>query len=74
MGYAERTQFLGLHADALLVLAEVLRLAGRPAEAVAALAEAAGLFERKGNAVSARFGGPGGLSLLPALRRQPEKS
>jgi hypothetical protein len=47
------TQFLGFHADALLVLAEVLRRAGRPAEAVNGLEEAVGLYERKGNVVSA---------------------
>ena len=38
-----------LHADVLLDLAEVLRLAGRPEQAATAAAEAAGLYERKGN-------------------------
>jgi tetratricopeptide (TPR) repeat protein len=51
--HVDGTQFLGFHADALLVLAEVLRLAGRPAEVVNALEEAVGLYERKGNVVSA---------------------
>ena len=41
-------------ADALVDLAEVQRLAGRPVEARASLQEAARLFERKGNVVSAR--------------------
>ena len=53
VGHAEGTEFLGFHADALLVLAEVLRLAGEPAEAAAALEEAVALYERKGNVVSA---------------------
>jgi ATP/maltotriose-dependent transcriptional regulator MalT len=39
--------------DALLDLAEVLRLAGRPAEAVAPVEDALALYEQKGNAVSA---------------------
>jgi tetratricopeptide (TPR) repeat protein len=54
VSYAGRTEFLGYHADALLVLAEVLRLAGRPAEAADALGEAVALYERKGNVVAAR--------------------
>ena len=53
VGYAEGTEFLDYHADALLVLAEVLRLAGRPEEAASALEEAVALYERKGNVVSA---------------------
>jgi len=53
VGYADGTQFLGYHADALNVLAEVLRLAGRPAEAASTLEEAARLFDLKGNVVSA---------------------
>jgi len=51
--HAEGTEFLGFHAAALLVLAEVLRLAGRPTEAATALEEARSLYERKGNVVSA---------------------
>jgi DNA-binding SARP family transcriptional activator/tetratricopeptide (TPR) repeat protein len=53
VGYADGTGFLGWHADALVVLGEVLRLAGRPTEAMDALEEALGLYERKGNVVSA---------------------
>ena len=52
VGYAGGTQFLGYHADALTVLAEVLRLAGRPAEATSTFEEAAHLFDVKGNVVS----------------------
>jgi class 3 adenylate cyclase/tetratricopeptide (TPR) repeat protein len=53
VGYAEGTEYLGFHADALFALAEVLRPAGRPAEAVSALEEAAAIYDRKGNLVSA---------------------
>ena len=53
VGYAEGTEYLGFHADALFALAEVLRLAGRPTEAATALEQAAGLFDLKGNVVSA---------------------
>ena len=53
VGFADGTQFLGYHADALIVLAEVLRLAGRPAEAARTLEEAARLFHLKGNVFSA---------------------
>ena len=48
------TDGLVKHADALLVLAGVLALAGRVEEAEDAGAEALALYERKGNAVSAR--------------------
>ena len=50
---SSETEFLGYHAEALLVLAEVLRLAGRLEEAAGALEEAVALYERKGNVVSA---------------------
>ena len=53
VGYAEGTEFLDYHADALLVLAEVLRLADRPDEAAAAVADALALSGRKGNLVLA---------------------
>jgi tetratricopeptide (TPR) repeat protein len=53
VGHAEGTEFLGFHADALVVLAEVLQLAGKPEEAASALEEAVVLYERKGNVVSA---------------------
>ena len=42
-----------IEADALVDLAEVLRLAGRQEEARLSLEEAQGLFVRKGNVVSA---------------------
>jgi DNA-binding SARP family transcriptional activator len=47
-------EFLVLHADVLLDLAEVLDLAGRREDAAATAAEAVSLYERKGNAASAR--------------------
>lgn len=50
---AERTDFLDLRGEALMDLAEVLRLAGRSAEADRASHRALRLFERKGNVVSA---------------------
>jgi hypothetical protein len=50
----DQTDYVLFHADVLLDLAEVLRLAGRPDEADAARREAACLFERKGNVVAAR--------------------
>jgi tetratricopeptide (TPR) repeat protein len=53
VAHARGTRFVCVEADALLVLAEVLRLEGRSAEAVAALEEALALYERKGNVVSA---------------------
>ena len=47
-------EFLVLHADVLLDLAEVLELAGRKEEAAATAAEAVSLCELKGNVASAR--------------------
>jgi tetratricopeptide (TPR) repeat protein len=47
-------EFLVLHADVLLDLAEVLDLGGRADDAAATAAEAVSLYERKGNAASAR--------------------
>ena len=47
------TDLLSHHADALLDLAEVLRLAGRAGEAEAAVHDALELYTRKGNLVSA---------------------
>ncbi len=49
----ERTDLLTDHADALLALAEILRLRGRPAEAAAAAREAQELYRRKGAVVLA---------------------
>jgi class 3 adenylate cyclase/tetratricopeptide (TPR) repeat protein len=48
---AERTDWLNLHGDALMDLADVLRLLGRVAEARQNVQEAVELFERKGNRV-----------------------
>jgi tetratricopeptide (TPR) repeat protein len=50
---AADSEYVGLHADVLLDLAEVLRLAGRSDEADAATAEAVTLYERKGNVAGA---------------------
>ena len=50
---AGQTDMVTFHADALLDLAEVLRLAGRFAEAIGVLDEAVALHEQKGNIVSA---------------------
>jgi len=49
---AGRTDFLTIHAEALVDLAEVLRQGGRADEADAALAAALALFERKGDLAS----------------------
>ncbi len=46
-------EFVVLHADVLLDLAEVLRLAGRPEEAADAAEQALALYDRKGVAPSA---------------------
>ena len=48
----ELTDWLNTRGDALVDLADVLRLAGRPAEARAPLDEAIHLFEQKGNVVA----------------------
>ena len=49
---AKRTDFLDLHANLLLNLAEVLRLGGKPGEAAAAAQGAASLYTSKGNLVA----------------------
>jgi class 3 adenylate cyclase/tetratricopeptide (TPR) repeat protein len=54
---AERTEATTLHADALLVLRDVLDAAGRRAEASAAAASAAALYEAKGHVVGLRRAG-----------------
>jgi predicted ATPase/class 3 adenylate cyclase len=51
---SSRTDFLNMRADALVDLAEVLRLRRKPQAAVIALEKAARLYERKGNIVSAQ--------------------
>jgi tetratricopeptide (TPR) repeat protein len=50
---AEATDDIDFHGDALMALAEVLRLADRPGEAVSVIQEALRLYEQKGNLVSA---------------------
>jgi predicted ATPase/class 3 adenylate cyclase len=50
---AEQTDFLVVHADALTVLGEILRVTGRTEEARTVFEQALELYERKGNAVSA---------------------
>ena len=49
---AATTDFTELHASALAVLGEVLRLSGRAQESTAALEQAVTLFEAKGNLVA----------------------
>jgi tetratricopeptide (TPR) repeat protein len=49
------TDFLYLHGQVLMSLAEVLRLAGRDAEAIPVLQQAAEVSERKGNVVTAQL-------------------
>jgi DNA-binding SARP family transcriptional activator len=53
VGFAAQSDFLNVHADALVDLADVLRLARRSDEADHVLEEAAQLYEHKGNVVSA---------------------
>jgi len=53
LALVERTDLLTHHGDALLDLAEVLRLVGRPREADAATRAAVERYEAKGNLVSA---------------------
>jgi len=53
VAFAAESDFLDTHGDALMDLAEVLRLAARPQEAATALEQAAQLYEQKGNVVSA---------------------
>jgi class 3 adenylate cyclase/tetratricopeptide (TPR) repeat protein len=49
----EPTDYLALHAESVVVLAEVLRLSGRTGEAADAAREAHALYARKGDLVSA---------------------
>ena len=51
VGLAEETDFLVLHADALMDLAEVLRLTGREDESAPFVEQARELYERKGHVV-----------------------
>jgi tetratricopeptide (TPR) repeat protein len=52
VAFAEESDFLHSHAEALMDLAEVLRLAGRSSDAARAVEEAMALHERKGNVVA----------------------
>jgi tetratricopeptide (TPR) repeat protein len=49
---AEQSDFLVLHGDALVDLAEVLRLAGRPSDGAPPVEQALRLYEQKGSVVS----------------------
>jgi hypothetical protein len=52
--FAEQSDFLNVHGDALVALAEILERTGRSdGAAAAALRDAVGLYEEKGNTVSA---------------------
>jgi DNA-binding SARP family transcriptional activator/tetratricopeptide (TPR) repeat protein len=53
IAFVEQSDFLPVHADALMDLAEILRLAGCPGEAGPAVEEAIRLYEQKGNVVAA---------------------
>jgi class 3 adenylate cyclase/tetratricopeptide (TPR) repeat protein len=49
VGFAEQSDFLNTHADALLDLAEVLALGGKTGEAADRIEQAVALYVRKGN-------------------------
>ena len=51
--FAEQSDFLNVHGDALVALAGILERSGRPAAGTAALRDAVSLYEQKGNVVSA---------------------
>jgi tetratricopeptide (TPR) repeat protein len=53
VAFAEQSDFLNVHGDALVTLAEILERTGRADGAAEALHHAVGLYEEKGNAVSA---------------------
>ena len=53
VGLAEQSDALEIHGTALMVLAEVLRVAGRPREAAEDIGQALKLYDRKGNLVLA---------------------
>ena len=53
MAIARQTDYLSGLGDALVALAEVVRLSGRPEDEATALREAIDLYERKGNMMSA---------------------
>jgi hypothetical protein len=51
--YVEHSDFLAVHAQALMDLTEILLLAGQPRAATPILNEATRLWEQKGNLVAA---------------------
>jgi hypothetical protein len=53
IAYIEDSDFIPVHAQALMDLEEVLRLVGRPSEGVPILDQAVRLWEQKGNVVAA---------------------
>jgi hypothetical protein len=53
IAFVEESDFLPVHADALMDFGEILRLTGRAGDAAKAVAEAISLYERKGNIVAA---------------------
>jgi ATP/maltotriose-dependent transcriptional regulator MalT len=53
IAFVEASDFLQVHAEALMDLAEILRLAGRLEEAARSLEESVRLYEQKGNVLSA---------------------
>ena len=53
VGFAAESDFLDSHGDALMILAEVLSLAGRAEDATAPVDQAIQLYEAKGNLLSA---------------------
>jgi len=53
IAYIEDSDFIPVHAQALMDLEEVLRLGGRPSEGVPILDRAVRLWEQKGNVVAA---------------------
>jgi DNA-binding SARP family transcriptional activator/tetratricopeptide (TPR) repeat protein len=63
IAFVEQSDFLPVHADALMDLVEVLRLVGRPEEAPLALEKAMSLYKRKGDVVATAKAAPstGGL-------------
>jgi tetratricopeptide (TPR) repeat protein len=66
---AEQTDFLVVHGDALMILAEILRLAGRADESVPLVERALRLYEQKGNVVSAAAAREALESTGPAAHR-----
>jgi tetratricopeptide (TPR) repeat protein len=66
VAFAEESDFLCSHGDALLDLSEVLRLAGRTTETAEPVRQAIPLYEMKGNVVAAEKAG----ALLAVVREE----